>query len=89
MTARKLLLCVEINKVIVVSPDFKGFRVSFKVVAEGFKGADNSEEFFVMNVIILFGRKEGLGEIRNRVPMVKKVGLFKNSSHGKITYICD
>ena len=58
LAVRKMLLCMEVNKVIVIRPDFKGFRVSFKVVAEGFKGADDSKKFFVVNVIILFYGEE-------------------------------
>jgi hypothetical protein len=55
---RKSLLCTEVNEIIVIYPDLKGFQVSFKVVAEGFKGMDDGKEFFVMNVIILFCREE-------------------------------
>jgi hypothetical protein len=83
------LLCSEIDKVIVICPDFKGFRVPFKVMAKGFKGMDDGEELFVMNIIILFSREEQLGEVSNGVPMVKKVGLFENCTHGKVTCICD
>jgi len=72
-----------------VCPDFKGFGVSFKVVAEGFKSTDNGEEFFIMDVIVLFGWEERLREVHNRVPLVKKVRLFENSSHSEVTCICD
>jgi hypothetical protein len=89
LTARKSLLHTGVNEVIVICPDLKGFRVSFKVVAEGFKGMDDGKEFFVMNVIILFCGKEQLGEIGNWVPAIEKVGLFQNSTHGEITCICD
>jgi len=58
LAARKTLLCIEVNKIIVICLDLKGFRVSFKVVAEGFKGADDSKKFFVVNVIILFYGEE-------------------------------
>jgi hypothetical protein len=89
LAARKALFCAEIDKIIVVCPDFKGFRVSFKVVAKGFKGMDDSEEFFVMNIVILFCREEQLGKIGDWVPAIEKVKLFKNSTHGKVTCICD
>ena len=58
MVARKALFSAEIDEVVVVCPDLKGFWVSFKVVVEGFKGMNDSKEFFVMNIIILFCRKE-------------------------------
>ena len=53
MAARKLLFCMEVNEIIVICPDLKGFRVFFKVMTEGFKGADDGKKFFVMNVVIL------------------------------------
>ena len=89
MTARESLFHTKVDEVIVICPDLKGFRVFFKVVAEGFKGMDDGKEFFVVNVIILFGGEEQLGEISDRVPTVKKVGLFENCAHGKVTCIHD
>jgi hypothetical protein len=56
--ARKLLFGSKIDKIIVVCPDFKGVGMSFKVMMEGFKGTNDGEEFFIMNVIILFGGEE-------------------------------
>ena len=34
-----------------------------KVVSPGFEGMDNSKEFVVINVIVSFCRREGLGKI--------------------------
>ena len=34
-----------------------------KVVSPGFEGTDNSKELMVINVIVLFYRKEELGQI--------------------------
>jgi hypothetical protein len=56
--ARKSLLRTEVNEIIVIYPDLKGFQMSFKVVAEGFKGMDDGKKFFVINVIILFCGEE-------------------------------
>ena len=39
-----------------VGLDFEGDRVAFEVVSEGFKGLNNSKEFFVVNIIVLFSR---------------------------------
>jgi hypothetical protein len=58
LVTREALFGAEIDEVIMVFPDFKGFGVSFKVVAEGFKSANNGEEFFIVDVIILFGWEE-------------------------------
>jgi hypothetical protein len=54
----EMLFGAEIDEIIVVCPDFKGFRMSFQVVAEGFKGADNGKEFFIMDIVILFSWEE-------------------------------
>jgi hypothetical protein len=48
----KALFGVEVDEIIVVCPDFKGFRMSFKVVMEGFKGANNGKEFLIMDIVI-------------------------------------
>jgi hypothetical protein len=58
LAARESLFGTEIDKIIVVHPDFEGFGMSFKIVVEGFKGADNGEEFFIMDIIILFSWEE-------------------------------
>ena len=89
MTMGKALFGVEIDEIIVVHPDFKGFRMSFKVVTEGFKGMNNGEKFLIMDIVILFSWEEQLGEVSDRMPAVKKVGLFKNSSHSKVACIHD
>ena len=55
MSTGKALFGVEVDEIIVVCPDFKGFRVSFEVVVEGFESANNGKEFFIVDVIVLFG----------------------------------
>jgi hypothetical protein len=77
---------MEINEVIIICPDFKGFRVSFKVMAEEFKGVNDSEEFFIINIIVLFCGEEQFKEVGDRVLIIEEVGLFLDSTHGKIYY---
>ena len=60
LAAGKLLFCSEVGKVVVVRPDFKELGVSFEVVAEGFKGMDDSKKFLVVDVIILLGKEHQL-----------------------------
>ena len=55
-----MLLCAEVREVIMVCPYFKGFGVAFEIVAEGFKGTNNSEEFFIVDVVVLFRWLQGL-----------------------------
>ena len=52
---REFLFSLKVGQVIVVSPDFEGNRVSFKVVVKGFEGSYDGQEFFVMDVVVLFG----------------------------------
>ena len=85
----EFLFSAEIGEVIMVSPDFEGYFVAFEVVSEVFQGADDGEEFFIMNVVIEFGWIEGLGEKGYRVPGVKGVRLFKDRSEGKVIGIGD
>jgi hypothetical protein len=54
LASGKVLFRSEICEIIVVCPYFKGCRVAFEVVVEGFKGTDNGEEFLIVNVVVLF-----------------------------------
>src|SRR5712672_1414510 len=87
--AGEFLLCSEVGEVIVIGPYFKWVRMTLEVMAESFEGANDSEEFFVMDVIVEFGRLHGFGEESNRVPLVEKVGLFKNGTKSEVTSIGD
>ena len=89
LVAREFLFCLEIRKVIMVSPDFEGLFAAFEVVAEVFQGADDGKEFFIMNVIIEFSLVKGLGKEGDWMPRVKSVRLFKDRSKGKVTGISD
>src|SRR5712672_4283341 len=85
--AGEFLLSSEVGEVIVIGPDFKGVRMTLEVMAESFEGANDSEEFFVMDVVVEFGRLHGLGEESNRVPLIEEVGLLKNGTESKVTSI--
>ena len=89
LATREFLFSAEVGEVIMVSPDFEGYFVAFEVVSEVFKGADDGEEFFVMNVIIEFGWIEGLGEKGGWVPGVKGIRLFEDRAKGEVTGIGD
>ena len=54
--AGTFLLSVEVGKIVMICPDFKRNRVSFKVMSEGFKGTNDGKEFLVMDVIVLLSR---------------------------------
>ena len=52
MMAGEFLLCPEVGKVIVIRPYLKGVRMTLEVMAESFEGANDSEEFFVVDVVV-------------------------------------
>ena len=56
LSSQKSLFSAKVGKVVVVGPDFEGDRVAFEKVSEGLKGLNDSKEFFVMNIIVLFSR---------------------------------
>src|SRR5712672_280141 len=85
----EFLLCLEVGEVIVIGPYFKGVRMTLEVMAESFEGANDSKEFFVVDVVVEFGRLHGFGEESNRVPSIEEVGLFKNGTESEVTSIGD
>ena len=52
MTAGEFLLCPKVGEVVVIRPDFERFRVALEVMTESFKGTNDGEEFFVMDVVV-------------------------------------
>ena len=50
----KFLFSAEIREIIIVCPYFKRFRVAFKVVAESFECVNDCEEFFIVDIVVLF-----------------------------------
>jgi len=53
----------------VVGKDLDREWRAVKVVSPGFKGADDSEEFAVIDIIVLFCLRERLGEVGTGVPI--------------------
>jgi hypothetical protein len=89
LSMRYLLLGAEIGEVVMVGPDFEWLRMSFEVVAEVFKGADDGKEFFIVDIVVLFGWQHGFGVKGNRVPAIKGVWLFQDGSKGKVAGVSD
>src|SRR5712672_394259 len=63
--------------------------MTLKVMVESFEGTNDGKEFFVVDVVVEFGRLHGFGEESNRVPSIEKVGLFKNGTESEVTSIGD
>ena len=52
-----------------ISEDLDREGGAMEVVSEGFKSANNSEEFAVVDVVVSFCLRERLGEVGARVPI--------------------
>jgi len=59
LSLRELLFDMEVGEIVMVCPDFKGLRVALKVMAKKFKGIDDSKEFLIMDIVVLFHRLHG------------------------------
>ena len=51
---------MEIGKVLVVGEDLYGEKRAIEIVAPRLQGANNSEEFAVVNIVVSFGGRKGL-----------------------------
>ena len=67
MLAREFAGIIDIGQVLVVGDDGNGVGRSLNILTPFSKGKDDCKEFSVIDVIIPFGRKEGVGEIGARV----------------------
>ena len=54
---------LEIGEILVIGEDRDGVRSSLQVLLPLDKGKDNSKEFAIIDVIVSFGRREGLGKV--------------------------
>ena len=61
LAAVECLGLAKVGKVFVVGEDLYGERGAMKVMAPGLQGADDSEEFAIINIVVSFCRGEGLG----------------------------
>ena len=50
----------KVGKIFVVGEDLYGERGTMEVVAPGFQGADDGEEFAIINIVVSLSRGEGL-----------------------------
>ena len=59
----QFLSFVEVGQVFVVSKDLYGEEGAMEVVSPWFQGADDYQEFSIIDVIVSFAREEGLGQV--------------------------
>ena len=70
----------KIGQVFVVGEDLDGKWGAMKVVLPSFESRDNSKEFIVIYVIVMFHRGEGLRKIRTGMPFTIGICLKKNGT---------
>ena len=56
---------------------------SLEVVAPMVKGVDNGKQLLIVDIVVAFGRGEGLGEISARMKIPITIPLHKYSSTSK------
>ena len=79
---------VEISKVLVVGEDLYGEGGTVEIVVPGLQGANNSEKFSVINIVITFGGGEGLREVRAGVPVAVGVSLKEDGTRRMFGGVC-
>ena len=58
----------EVGQIFVVRENLDWERGTMEIVPPGFESTDDSEEFSVINIVISFCWREGLGEVGAGVP---------------------
>ena len=71
---------MEIGQVLVVGKDLDREGGAMEVVLPGFESMDDSKEFVVIYVIIVFCGGEGLGEIGTGMPFTIRICLEKDGT---------
>ena len=59
----EVLSLMEVYQVFVVGEDLHRKRGSVEIISPGFQGANDSKEFTVIDVIVMFYENERLGEV--------------------------
>ena len=70
----------EVGEVLVVGKDLHRERGAMEVMAPGLQGANDSEEFVIIDIVVTLSRGEGLREVGAGVPIAIGVGLEKDGA---------
>ena len=70
----------EIDEVFVVGEDLYWEGGAVEVVAPRFQGANDGEEFAIIDIVVAFGGGEGLREVGAGVPIATGVGLEEDGA---------
>ena len=70
----------EVGKIFVVGEDLHREGGTMEVVMPRLQGADNSEKFAIIDIVIPFGGGEGLQQVGAWVPIAVGVGLEEDGT---------
>ena len=76
----KQLRLMKVREVLVISENLQWEGRAMKVVVPRFQGADDHEEFPVINVVVSFGRRERLGKVGAGMPVPVGISLKKDGA---------
>ena len=82
LTAVEILSLTEVRQVLMVHKDLDGKGGAMEIVPPGLQGADDGEEFSVVDVIIAFCWDEQLREIQAGMPIAVGVSLEEDGAGG-------
>ena len=80
LSSRQFAGVFDIGEIFVVSDDGDRMRSSLDILLPFFQCKDHRKEFAIIDVIVLFGKNERLGEIGARVGITIEIILEENSS---------
>jgi hypothetical protein len=88
LTASQLLCSTEVEQVLMICEDDDRVQVPFKVMAPLGECSDNSEQFPVKDLVITFGRVQGLREVTTGVISTIVISLKEYCSSSDEGSIC-
>ena len=80
MSAVERLGLAKVGKIFVVGEDLYRERGTMEGVAPGFQGANDGEEFTIINIVVPLGGGEGLRQVGTWVPVTIGVGLEEDGA---------
>ena len=79
---RQFLRLAEISQILVIGEKGDGVFSLLEVVSPVIEGVDDGEQFAIIDIVILFCRGKGLGEICARVEVTIFIMLHEDPSAG-------
>ena len=83
MAIREFARVFDIGEVLVVGDNGNGMWGILEILFPFKEDEDDSKEFSIVNVIIMFGRGKSLGEVGTGMEVTICVFLHEDCSHGK------